>query len=468
MSGTVVDAPWPGGVVVAGGSGGTVAHLEDLDVAVRALRSAAEHLDAASQRCALVRWSLDRAGPWSPGTATVADDALRAVAEGPAGLRALADDVRATADHLERTVGGYRSAEAEAERVLTGGAAVVGQALGEAGPFGWLLGGHLFRSVVLPGAMVSVLLGRQSLTDVSQQVTAGLSGVVVGALPGRRPVTTRPVPTASGVASLVAGVGARPTTVTLTETALTGPERAPRTAAGALAGVGPLYPARSGHPGVVSVQRLDHADGRRSWVVRVPGTQHASVRGGRVPFDMETNLRLVAGRTDDVSQATIAAMREAGVRRGEPVLLAAHSLGGMAAMAVASDATVRQEFTVEAVVTAGSPVAGFDLPDDVVALHLEHEQDHVPSADGGPNPDAPNRTTVRVDLGESPSEAQRRSVGDVVAVHSADMYAATAERVDGLRHPSLDRFERAATRVLGDGTAESTTRAWSVTRATED
>lgn len=92
------------------------------------------------------------------------------------------------------------------------------------------------------------------------------------------------------------------------------------------------------------------------------------------------------------------AMREAGIQRGEDVMLRGHGQSGIAAMALAVDDAVRAEFSVTTVFTGGSPVGRFELPDGVTAISLEHPQDPVPRLDSQMNPDLPGWTTVSRDL----------------------------------------------------------------------
>jgi len=215
------------------------------------------------------------------------------------------------------------------------------------------------------------------------------------------------------------------------------------------------YPAAGGPPGSVAVQELVHPDGSRSWVVAVPGTQEV-VPGGSNPTDMRTNLRLVAGEQDEMSRVVVQAMRAAGIGPDEPVLLAGHSQGGIVAARVAADAFVQSHYDVRAVVTAGSPVGGIDLPAGVQVLSLEHSQDAVPALDGRANPDTPDRTTVERDLRASPDERDRRAATSFGA-HALDVYERTARSIEGSDDPSIRAFDAALAGVLGGAVSARTT-----------
>jgi pimeloyl-ACP methyl ester carboxylesterase len=126
-----------------------------------------------------------------------------------------------------------------------------------------------------------------------------------------------------------------------------------------------------------------------------------------------------------------AALAASGARRGEPVLLAGHSLGGMVAAGLAADRAFRSRFTVTHVVTAGSPVAGYPVPPGVQVLSLEHTDDVVPALDGRRDPDRPRWVTVRRAVRPTGLVLDPQSAHDVAA------YTRTAELVDGSDDPSV-------------------------------
>jgi pimeloyl-ACP methyl ester carboxylesterase len=96
------------------------------------------------------------------------------------------------------------------------------------------------------------------------------------------------------------------------------------------------------------------------------------------------------------------AMRRAGVRPDDDVMIVGHSEGGMVAVTTARDALASGQFHVTHVVTAGSPIGRTvgDLPSSVQVLALENTRDLVPHLDGVANPDRPNVTTVRSTHGD--------------------------------------------------------------------
>lgn len=169
--------------------------------------------------------------------------------------------------------------------------------------------------------------------------------------------------------------------------------------------------------GTVTVQRLDHADGTRSWVVAVPGTQTPAL-GGDVPTDMATNFEAFAGIPDAMSLGVLAAMDDAGIPADEPVVLVGHSQGGMVALTVATVAT--GAYTIGAVVTAGAPSPRL-TPTRVPVVRLEHTVDAIPQLDGEPTVAGRNVTRVAVELPEGTPPTQ---------AHHLEGYCRSARLVD--------------------------------------
>src|SRR5690606_21980775 len=81
-----------------------------------------------------------------------------------------------------------------------------------------------------------------------------------------------------------------------TKVGAAGPATPPRGVADLIAGVADLSPRRGVPPGTVRVLGLQGPDGRRSWVVQIPGTQSWAPTAGRGPFDLTGDVHLVAGR----------------------------------------------------------------------------------------------------------------------------------------------------------------------------
>jgi len=180
--------------------------------------------------------------------------------------------------------------------------------------------------------------------------------------------------------------------------------------------------------GAIDVQTLTGAGGVRRHIVYLPGTDDMTTLPGHRDADvrdMDENLRLIAGEPTDYGRGVLDAMRQAGVRRGEPVLLVGHSQGGMEAAALASE---RTGFTVTDVVTVGAPTAQVaSRPRRLHVLSIDNAGDAVPLAAGRPDRGSPGQVTVEIDTGET----------GVVDEHDLSRYVAGAEALDASNDPTV-------------------------------
>ena len=198
--------------------------------------------------------------------------------------------------------------------------------------------------------------------------------------------------------------------------------------------------------GVISIQRVEHADGRVSWVVYVPGTTDWTVGDGE-PQDLLTNLEGVGGTPTAMESAVVTAMRQAGIQPREEVALYGHSQGGITVSNIAADPAIQDRYHITTVLTAGSPTAGADIPDDVHALHLENAGDAVPGLDAAPTPTGPHRQvamldTHQMDMGGYP--------------HASDVYAQATEGLEE-RAPELADWRTSFSHASGAGEQGATT-----------
>ncbi len=212
-------------------------------------------------------------------------------------------------------------------------------------------------------------------------------------------------------------------------------------------------------PGQVRIDRVAGADGTVAWVVHVPGTQQWDGDGTGTPMDMAANVGLVAGSGTAVAAGVAAAMTRAGVRPGQPVAVVGHSQGGMTALDLAADPSIRRAATITHVVTAGSPLAGRTPPAGVQVLALEHPGDLVPRLDGRSHPDRTDRVTVRAPAPGGPWRT------DAVPAHSSSAYVVTAARVDSSTHPSLVAYRAGLAPFLDREGAVCTTQQFVLHRA---
>lgn len=194
----------------------------------------------------------------------------------------------------------------------------------------------------------------------------------------------------------------------------------------------------SGEP-VVRVIEQPRPDGSSAWILQIPGTQEWHPRAGEVPHDLTADLQLMGFRQAALTQAALAALAAAQrgsgrLGRGDPVLVTGHSLGGIAAMSIAATPGVAERLNVTHVVTVGSPVGYFVVPDDVQVVSLEHHTDPVPRLDLVANPDRPNWTTVRRDV---PGSAPVIDVGSHGAIPHRETARLAARAIEDGTEPSL-------------------------------
>ena len=446
------------GLHVTGGYGGTSARLEDLHRAAAALRQAADSLHDADELLG-VAWRASFTGD-AFGTGASARTALDPVLRSPSSPARTAENLRRLARALVEAAATYERAEGSVELAVRAFVGVTASTFSES-PWAPLLG--IGAALAAPFAVeVGAVLtwartGRPpAATDLvssgaAQNVLYGIGTFLRGLQPGfQRPVAAPVGPAVAPIGTLLPRRGLLVVPV-LGSTRTLAAADVPRSDGDAMRSVSNAYST----PGAVEVTRLDHPDRSHSWLVAVPGTQAGSV-GGANPFDMQSNLELIAGQSAAASELTLRAMELAGVQPGEPVMLAGHSQGGMTAMALAGSAAVTARFAITHVLTAGSPVAGMRTPPGVQVLNVEHATDAVPALDGRANPDTRDRTTVRRDLSVADDPADRVAGHSVGESHDVKLYGRTLDLVDaaGDRSPSISAWEESVgSTVFGpDGT----------------
>ena len=95
------------------------------------------------------------------------------------------------------------------------------------------------------------------------------------------------------------------------------------------------------------------------------------------------------------------AMKQAGFKSNEPGALIGHSQGGIVAATIASD--LKDDYDIEHVVTAGSPVANHPIPEKTWVTSEEMDDELVAALDGAANPSSDHWLTVRGTASKSSS-----------------------------------------------------------------
>ncbi|MCH9275325.1 alpha/beta fold hydrolase [Bifidobacterium amazonense] len=144
----------------------------------------------------------------------------------------------------------------------------------------------------------------------------------------------------------------------------------------------------------IAVQRYRRDDGTSAWLVTIPGTDGE----WDSPFGWMQNIELMSDDPQQRMQADSArmvaeAMRQAGIGEDEPVALIGHSQGGIVAATIASD--LADEYDIQHVVTAGSPVANHPIPSKTWVTSIEMDDELVAALDGAQNPRTDNWLTIQ-------------------------------------------------------------------------
>jgi hypothetical protein len=210
----------------------------------------------------------------------------------------------------------------------------------------------------------------------------------------------------------------------------------------------------AGQPGEIDVRVLTQPaqpGAPRHVVVDIPGTKSWSLAAHNSDVtSLATNLRSLAGERTAYEEGIEVAMRQAGVRPNDDVVLVGHSEGGMVAVNAATRLAHTGEFRVSRVISAGAPISALvdRVPASVQVLALENAGDVVPHLDGRPNPDRPNVTTVTV----------HHDYGDVRRNHDlGDSYLPGAGDVAASSDPSVRAYLQGLAPFL-DATAIQTRR----------
>lgn len=194
---------------------------------------------------------------------------------------------------------------------------------------------------------------------------------------------------------------------------------------------------------------------RKAWVVVIPGTQQGGLPEGANPFDPAGIAEALGYDSASTAGAVRQALQQAGAEAGDQLVAVGYSQGGIHAMNLSKDRAVLAEYDLKFVLTAGSPVGGISPAPGIRSLHLEHEQDWVPGADGLANPDTRDRVTVTLTNPLAVPPLQDFGLGPG---HRLGNYADGAALVSASRDNTLQDSTAALAAVVGTGGAATVTR----------
>lgn len=183
--------------------------------------------------------------------------------------------------------------------------------------------------------------------------------------------------------------------------------------------------------------------------VYVAGTADFSLASGSQPFDMTSNVAGVAHASPASYRAVLSAMKQAGITADSPVQLTGYSQGGLIASLVAGSG----RFDVKSLVTFGAPAGEVPIAPDIPVLTVRHTDDLVPASGGyDTNPQAMVIERTVFDDRAIPNDLP-------VPAHQSPYYDRTATLID---HARSEAVRSAVTRIddFGANATEVQTTTW--------
>lgn len=170
----------------------------------------------------------------------------------------------------------------------------------------------------------------------------------------------------------------------------------------------------------IRIERYTH-DGKKLFVVYVPGTREKSVLPNSDPFDISNAVALVGNPESAASHdAVVDAIKREGIKSSDQVVLVGYSQGGTIAAEIAKG---HHGIKASALITFGAPIAQLHLPAHLPVMALEHTNDVVPALSGAVNPVTENWVTVEREV--------PMAVGELnLHAHRIGEYVHTANLVD--------------------------------------
>lgn len=473
-----------GGIEVSGGAGGVTAHYDDMLSYADVLDTAGDGLRTASGRVGglITSGDIAQAVVLCPVEVAQAEGAMVAAATGSSGALWAGGELEVTARYLRTSVSAYRLVDEKLAQLEELGADAAGFALGVALPGLALLGGAGYLAVksnpLLQALLDAAGVEEPTLADLQETLydnpwllealtrmapsliqgtsftLAGLLGpagtaALIAASGGNWPSTDYPSAIA-GLLSIAGLAGLLEDTGEFTVDRVPGDAgQVDITQENIVASIFRGQSEASNEPGQVQVIEVPQPDGSSSYIVQIPGTQEWDPARGDNPIDLTTNVNLMAMQGSTVMEQQVAdAMEAAGIKKGDPVMMTGHSQGGITAAAMASDPDIQARYSITSIVTGGSPIGRFDIPDGVSVLSLEHDQDVVPMLDGVENPDRPNWVTVNREL--SDAEGTDEGVRGAGAAHSVPNYTKTGTEVDASSSATLEQWREDNAQFMGE------------------
>jgi hypothetical protein len=177
----------------------------------------------------------------------------------------------------------------------------------------------------------------------------------------------------------------------------------------------------------IRVLTMQMPDKSYRFTVQIPSTLSWSPYAGVNPNDLTSDVTALNSGSSTLNRAAFEALQKAMDKvkapANAPVMVAGFSLGGITAASMAAEPG---KYNITQVVTAGAPIANFDIPASTKVASLEAHGDPIATLDGQQNPDRQGWDTVT----GSPSHLVGEDAGSVVSPkdrHNADRYSVMAK-----------------------------------------
>lgn len=196
--------------------------------------------------------------------------------------------------------------------------------------------------------------------------------------------------------------------------------------------------------GTVALQEYRRADGTRSWLLTVPGTDNDWEHNFNSAIGWAQNVELMSSNRHirmnaDSAKLAVAALEQAGVAPDEPIAIVGHSQGGIVAGTLA--AGLEGRYNVSHIVTAGSPIANHPIPESTYVTSIETTGELVSNLDGRRNPTRDTWLTIRGEV-HAPGSTDRGTAVEGASperelAHGRNYMHAAYRDADELGSPAL-------------------------------
>lgn len=183
----------------------------------------------------------------------------------------------------------------------------------------------------------------------------------------------------------------------------------------------------------IVIERYPEPEGTWHFEVYIAGTDSSAELGGDRPWDMASNVALVAEQNASSLQAVQAALLDAGATSSSSVVFTGYSQGGAIATALAESG----QWSTTGLVTVGAPTGGMPVQGDYPAVVIEHREDLVPVLSG-----IRRETNAVIVRGDALGSASGRETAlpaheTALPAHELGRYEATAAAADAHDNAAL-------------------------------